>query len=185
MFYYAGHGTQVAGRNYLIPVDANLFSNESLKKEAFNLDYLLNGLNSINSNANIIILDACRNMPFSQQASNSLTRSLGSSNSRGVIAKMEEELSSGLSALKAPDNTLISFSTAPGTVAEDGYGANSNFTKALAREISKSNIGIIELFTNTNRAVKRATGNSQQPWMTSNLTEQMKLNVKQNNTISW
>jgi uncharacterized caspase-like protein len=139
VFYYAGHGTQVAGRNYLIPVDANLFSNESLKKEAFNLDYLLNGLNSINSNANIIILDACRNMPFSQLASNSLTRSLGLSNSRGVIAKLEEELSSGLSQLVAPDNTLISFSTAPGTVAEDGYGDNSNFTKALAREISNLN----------------------------------------------
>lgn len=149
LFYYAGHGLQVRGKNYLIPVDAEIKSESMVRVESVDVDGVLDQLS--NSELNVVILDACRNNPFERRAS----RSLGSS---------------GLAQMEAPKGSLIAYSTAPGKTAADGEGRNGLYTEALLKYIQEPGLTIEQVFKNVRREVARATRDAQMPWESSSMT---------------
>lgn len=149
LFYFAGHGLQVAGENYLVPVNARIDAEDEVELEALNVNAFLRVVNSAKTNINIVILDACRNNPFARSF-RSTTR--------------------GLASVDAPKGTLIGYATSPGDVALDGQGANSPYTKALAEAItSLGNRPIESVFKATRRQVLAATDDRQVPWETSSI----------------
>lgn len=158
VLYYAGHGMQVAGVNYLLPVDAKLDSERDLHFEAMALDVILKQMElEREAKTNIIFLDACRDNPLSR----SLARSMGT-RSAG--------LGRGLAQTNSGVGTFISYSTQPGNVALDGSEANSPFTTALAKHISEVGRPITSVMTSVRRDVMSATGGKQVPWDNSSLT---------------
>ena len=148
-FYYAGHGVQVDGKNYLIPVDATIAAKPDLEYETIDAQWVLDMIGSTDAKLSIIILDACRDNPF---------RSFTRSNSRG-LARMD-----------APRGALLSYSTATGDVASDGEGANSPFTAALAVAIRTPGLKIEETFKQVRRQVLAETGDRKLPWESTSLT---------------
>jgi hypothetical protein len=144
LFYYAGHGVQVDGENFLVPVSANIEDPADVKYELISLSYVLDEMRNAGNRLNIVILDACRNNPFGQRALRGATR--------------------GLAIMQAPAGTIISYATQPGATAADGSDKNSPFSKALAASIKKSGLGVFETFNEVGLAVKSATGGQQQPW---------------------
>jgi TPR repeat protein len=148
VFYYAGHGVQVNGQNYLIPIGADITAEGEVALQAINLSELLASMRGASSRINIAILDACRNNPYESQV-RSITR--------------------GLAPVSAPAGTLISYATAPGEVALDGTDGHSPFTAALARAIPTPGLAIEEVFKHTREAVLAATQNRQTPWEHSSL----------------
>jgi uncharacterized caspase-like protein len=157
LFFYAGHGLQVDGRNYLLPVDIKLESPADLSFETIGLDNILENLND-SSRANIIILDACRNNPFAQTFA---SRS-GAARSVAVLSGL-----AGYSNLGT--GTLIAFSTAPGAVAADGGGANSPFTRALAKHMRTPGLEVRQMLTRVRAEVAAETQGKQIPWDNSSL----------------
>jgi Caspase domain len=157
LFFYAGHGLQVDGRNYLLPVSANLEAASDLGFETIALDNILESLDGA-SRTNIIILDACRNNPFAQ----SLASRLGAARSVTVLSGL-----AGYSNLGT--GTLIAFSTAPGAVALDGNGSNSPFTKALARHLRTPGLEVRQMLTRVRADVAAETRGRQIPWDNSSL----------------
>ncbi|MBI2255834.1 MAG: caspase family protein [Proteobacteria bacterium] len=149
LFYYSGHGLQVAGENYLIPVHAEIKREADVDLEAISADTVLKQMQFADSRVNIIILDACRNNP--------LPRSFRS-------AEM------GLARIEAPRGSFVAYSTAPGDVATDGKGANSPYTAALAKAIVTPGLSIEEAFRDVRGSVLSETGNAQTPWESSSLT---------------
>lgn len=149
LFYYAGHGVQVDGENYLIPVGADITDSSEIPLLALSLGELLKTMERAESRLNIAILDACRDNPYSTGA-RSLTR--------------------GLAPVKAPAGTLIAFATGPGQVALDGNGANSPYSGALSQSIVEFGIPLEETFRRTRRIVLEATDKKQIPWEHSSLT---------------
>jgi hypothetical protein len=150
LFFYAGHGVQVNGENYLVPVNARILDEDEIDLEAVNVNDFLRVMNSSNADINIVILDACRNNPF-----------VGSSRSAAR----------GLAPVDAPKGTLIAYATAPGDVALDGRGQNSPYTKALTRAIASGRGQPIEtVFKAARREVLATTGDKQTPWETSSIT---------------
>src|SRR5215510_906318 len=156
LFFYAGHGLQVDGRNYLLPVNARLQTASDVGFETVGLDNVLENLAGA-SRANIIILDACRNNPFAQALS------------RSGVARSVTALSglAGYSSLGT--GTLIAFSTAPGAVALDGSGSNSPFTRALARHVRTPALEVRQMLTRVRADVAAETGGKQIPWDNSAL----------------
>ena len=150
IFFYAGHGVQVAGENYLIPVDAKIKREAEVDLVAVSASTVLKQMEFANSAVNIIILDACRNNPLGDGA-----RSM----SRG-LAKIET----------APRGSFIAYSTAPGSTAADGDGINSPYTKALAETITEPGLSIADVFQEVRTKVLASTGNAQTPWDSSSLT---------------
>jgi carboxyl-terminal processing protease len=150
LFFYAGHGLQVAGENYLIPVDAKIKSERDVDLVSVSAGTVLKQMEFAESAVNIIILDACRNNPLGDGA-----RSM----SRG-LAKIET----------APRGSFIAYSTAPGSTAADGDGANSPYTKALAETIAEPGLSIADVFQEVRTKVLASTGNEQTPWDSSSLT---------------
>ncbi len=148
LFYYAGHGVQVNGDNYLLPVDVDIRTEAEVLLQGVNLNEILITLRPQNSRLAVAVLDACRNNPFVGLA-------------RG--------LRRGLAPVTAPAGTLIAFSTAPGEVALDGDGDNSPYTEALARSIPIPGLAIEEVFKRTRQQVMQATGRAQVPWEHSSL----------------
>lgn len=146
LFFYAGHAIQLNGRNYLIPVDA-LIDDPDLLSKLFDLRYLLDALASIDSRTRIIMLDSCRSNPFSTLPN----------------------ASSGLSELVAPPNTLVAFSTAPGTTAEDGDSNHSPYTLGLLKYLFLPQMRIEDSFKSIRRFVRLATENRQVPWENTSL----------------
>ena len=147
LFYYAGHGVQVRGANYLVPVGANPVKENDVDFQMLDVNLVLRQMEGAGAKLNIVILDACRNNPFGGRA----LRSTGS----------------GLAQMLAPEGTLISFATQPGNVAVDGEGLNSPFTQALAQTMRKPSLGLFDLFNEVGLAVKNATSGIQQPWLSS------------------
>ena len=147
LFYYAGHGLQLGGTNYLIPVDANPSRTADADFQMLNVKLVLRQMEASGTRLNLVILDACRNNPF-------------------AVAGLRS-VAGGLAQMQAPDGTLISFATQPGNVAIDGTDGHSPFTEALAKTIRKPGLGIFEVFNKVGLAVKRATAGSQRPWMSS------------------
>jgi hypothetical protein len=148
-FYYAGHGLQVRGKNYLIPVDAEIKSESMVRVESVDVDGVLDQLS--HSELNIVILDACRNNPFDRKAG----RSLGA----GGLAQME-----------APKGSMIAYSTAPGKTAADGDGRNGVYTQALLRHMKEPGLTIEQVFKNVRKEVNRSTKDQQTPWESSSMT---------------
>jgi carboxyl-terminal processing protease len=147
MFYYAGHGVQVRGSNYLVPVGANPTREADVDFQMVDVNLVLRQMEGAGTKLNLVVLDACRNNPFG---------------GRGLRAA-----DGGLAQMRAPEGTLISFATQPGNVASDGGDGNSPYTKALAATIRRSGLDIFQTFNEVGLAVKRSTGGSQQPWVSS------------------
>jgi uncharacterized caspase-like protein len=154
LFYYAGHGVQSFGRNYILPVDAALTDAADLSLVAVEAEAVLRQMASARNRTNIFILDACRNNPFPESVGFGET---------------------GLAEMDAPAGTYIAYSTSPGRVALDGTGENSPFTTALAREIAVPGQTIEAAFKNVRVAVRDETGGMQTPWDTSLLTSEVVL----------
>lgn len=149
LFYFSGHGVQVNGENYLLPIGSQIYSEDEIKYEAVNIGVLLDKLQTAKSTLNIIILDACRNNPFKG------FRSMGQ----------------GLAHMSAPTGTLIAYATAPGQVAyDDGKSRNSPYTKYLLDTMQIPGLKIEEVFKQTRIAVMNDTSDKQVPWESSSLT---------------
>jgi outer membrane protein OmpA-like peptidoglycan-associated protein len=149
LFYFSGYGVQVDGTNYLIPVGAGIYAENEIKYKAVNVDMVLDKLRDAGSRINIVILEACRNNPFSFYVQ------------PGLVDLIE-----------APENTRIAYAAAPGkTVAYDG-SRNSLYTQHLLREITKPGLGIVRVFRNVRDAVKSETHDDQVPRAWSSLREE-------------
>jgi uncharacterized caspase-like protein len=148
LFYYAGHGLQSKGRNYLIPVDADLQSEAEVEDVGVDINLLLNYMDEAQNALNIVILDACRNNPFS----------------RGF-----RSVSEGLAQVDAPTGTLIAYATAPGRVASDGVGQNGLYTSELLKQMRVPGLSVSEMFMHVRAEVMKRTGNKQVPWEASSL----------------
>jgi uncharacterized caspase-like protein len=170
LFYYAGHGVQLHGDNYLVPVETQAGSDKQIQAQSFNIANLLSGMRKIKSVTNIIILDACRDNPF-KTVGKAGSRSAGPTNTRGLINKNIPKLDTGLSKLDAPPNTLIAFATAPGRVAQDGDGRNSPYTTKLIESMQRSGLTIGEVFRQVRAGVVKQTDGQQIPWESSSLIQ--------------
>lgn len=163
LLFYAGHGVQIKGRNYLMPVDAEVQSEDDIAQKGADVTELLERLATLADGVNLIILDACRNNPFSvgpAQLADSgrfRTRGLGSQ-------------TAGLAPVRAPSGTLIAFSTAPGSVAIDNpQQKNSVYTKHLLANLRAPGVAIERVFKQVRVAVAQETQQQQVPWETSSL----------------
>ena len=148
LFYFAGHGVQVQGRNYLIPVDASIESESDVKYEAVDAGRVLGKMEDAQNRLNIVILDACRNNPY--------TRAFRSDQS-------------GLARMDAPTGSMIAYSTAPGEVAADGTERNGIFTKHLIHHMMTPNLSIEQVLKRVRIDVARQTNGRQIPWESSSL----------------
>ena len=154
LFFYAGHGLQVQGKNWLAPVDAKLGSRLDLKSGAVELDTVLEHMRGTKK---LVYLDACRNNPLAGD----LARSMGLSRTAAT--------SRGLARVRSGRGTLIGYATEPGDVAADGDGRNSPFTEALLAHIETPGLSVNDMFGEVSGAVSRATGGEQVPWSHSSL----------------
>jgi uncharacterized caspase-like protein len=162
LVYYAGHGVQVQGRNYLLPVDTEIRGEEEMPAKSADLNELLDRLASIKQGINIFILDACRNNPFSG------TEVLGPDGRR---LKFRGIAAPGLALVQAPLGSMVAFSTAPGGVALDNPGErNSLYTKHLLAMMQTPGLPIELVFKQVRLGVARETGRAQVPWESSSLT---------------
>lgn len=163
LLFYAGHGMQVAGVNYLIPVDAKLEDSTALDFETMDLNVILNFMNADNR-ISIALLDACRDNPLSRRFSRSLGSVRSASVGRGLAAPVA-----------AGGEMLIAFATAPGEVAQDGTGQNSPFTTALLKHMGTENLEIELMLKRVKEDVYNATAQSQEPWHNSALRREFYL----------
>ena len=154
VFFYAGHGMQINGINYLVPIGAKFKGEASVDKVAVNADSVLAQMSKANNRVNLVILDACRNNPFEEKTSGS------DSGSRG---------SGGLAQMNAPSGTLISYSTSPGLTASDGAGRNSPFTKNLLTSMKQPGLAVEQVFKKVRVEVEKETYLEQTPWEVSSL----------------
>src|SRR3954466_13446865 len=153
LIFYAGHGLQIDGENFLVPVDVDPKRESDIPMQAVRLNDILNTLTSVPSKMRFLLLDSCRNNPFPE-----INKSVG----RGLAI---------VDARIGAPNTFLSFSTSPGAEAEDGTGANSPYTTALLAAAKESNIPVEETFKRVRLAVNKATDGRQTPWDSSSLTE--------------
>lgn len=162
LLYYAGHGIQVKGRNYLIPVDAEIADAEDLPRNSADLNDLLDRFGDLRSGVNVVILDACRNNPF-----NYVT--ITSNDGRRVRVRAPSS-AQGLARTEPPSGTLIAYSTAPGAIAVDsGSESNSIYTRHLLANFSTPGQTVEQLFKKVRKGVATETKNMQVPWEASSL----------------
>ncbi|HUS96428.1 MAG TPA: caspase family protein [Hyphomicrobiaceae bacterium] len=147
-FYYAGHGTQVKGINYLMPIDANIENESQVEAEAVSASSLMAQLEGAGNKMNLVILDSCRNNPFK----------------RGYRAQVR-----GLAPMHAPPSTLVGYSTQPGNVAYDGSKGYSPYAIALHRAIRQPGLPLESAFKQARGEVNEVTGGKQIPWEESSL----------------
>ena len=148
LFYFAGHGMQVRGANYLIPVKAEIASEDEVEVEGVDVSYVMARMATAKNQFNIVILDACRNNPFQRSF---------------------RTLNSGLAAISAPTGTLIAYATAPGSVASDGDAANGIYTAELVKAIRQPGIAMEEAFKQARSGVIARTQGKQTPWESSSV----------------
>ena len=156
LFFYAGHGIQVAGQNYLVPVDAELSTGSAVDFEMVRLD-LVHRTMEREAPTNIIMIDACRDNPLSRN----LARALGTRST---------QIQQGFATVESGEGTLISFSTQPGNVALDGKGRNSPYAAALMKHIAVPGDDLPTILINVRNDVMRATERRQVPWEHSAMT---------------
>ena len=158
LLFYAGHGLQVGGRNYLVPVDAQLGSERDLDFEAVSLDFVLKQMElEREGKTNIVFLDACRDNPLARN----LARSMGTRSA---------SIGRGLAQVQTGVGTFIAYSTQPGNVALDGASRNSPFTEALTRSVKEPGRNLTAVMIDVRRQVLAATNGRQVPWDHSALT---------------
>lgn len=147
VFFYAGHGIQVNGTNFLVPVTARVASEADVRYELVDVGLVLEAMAGNERRMNIVVLDACRNNPFG---------------GRGM-----RSASSGLAQMQAPAGTVIGYATQPGSLAADGDGSNSPYTAALAEAMRRPGSTVFDVFNNVGVSVMRKTGGNQQPWFST------------------
>ncbi|GLR89057.1 YARHG domain-containing protein [Bradyrhizobium iriomotense] len=147
LFYYAGHGVQVRGTNYLVPITANPTRETDVDFQMVDVALVLRQMDGAGTKLNIVILDACRNNPFG---------------GRGLRAS-----DGGLAQIRAPEGTLLSYATQPGNVALDGADGHSPYTRALVEMMQRPGLDVLQTFNQVGLVVKRATGSAQQPWVST------------------
>jgi formylglycine-generating enzyme required for sulfatase activity len=149
LFFYAGHGLQVRGENYLPTVDAELAGEEDVPNQSLSLSLVLNTMEDSKAGVNLVLLDACRNNPYARNFRSGPT---------------------GLARVQAPSGTLIHYATRPGAVAEDGTGKHGTYTEALLRQIDEKGVPIETALKRVTIRVRDATKGKQEPWMEGSLT---------------
>ena len=149
LFFYAGHGLQVGGANYLVPIGARINRESDIRYEALDAGKILDEMANANNGLNIVILDACRDNPYSRSFRNA---------ARGLAIVSN-----------APAGTFISYSTSPGNVARDGDGRNSPYTEALLRFMKEPGLTIEQVFKGARAKLGKETGGKQIPWELSSL----------------
>jgi len=148
LFYYAGHGAQVKGRNYLLPVDASITNEDEVAYKAFDVGLVLEKMEAAKNPLNVVILDACRNNPFAR-------------NTRSITG--------GLAQMDAPAGAIVAFATAPGAEAADGSGKNGLYTTYLLRYMATPGLKVEDVFKRTRVAVKQDSAGRQIPWESTSL----------------
>ena len=145
LFYYAGHGVETHGLNYLVPVDANPADDGDVFGQGIALAGILDELEKAKVKINLLLLDACRDNPFRDHGVHSVT--------------------GGLAQMQAPPGTLISFATQPRSVSLDGDDGHSPYTSALAATLQHPGYGLFKTFNEVGLAVEKATHGGQLPWV--------------------
>ena len=153
LFYYSGHGIQVDGSNYLVPLDADVQMKAEVEEECINANAVLRVMEFSDNRINVIILDACRNNPF---------RSFSRGDEKG-ITRMDPPKG-------AKQGSIIAFATAPGSVASDGDGRNGLYTSKLLKYISLPELTLEEVFKNVRIEVSGESAGKQIPWENNSLT---------------
>lgn len=154
LVYYAGHGIEINGRNYLVGTDVDMSSPQQVLAHSIDATEMLSALGLATPGAKILILDACRDNPFPERF---------------------RRQAHGLAQIEAPVETFIAFSTSPGKVAEDGSGSNSPYTKALIARLDKENSTLEAIFRDVRKSVVNETNGRQTPWENTSLTAEIKL----------
>jgi len=152
-FYYAGHGVQIEGRNYLLPVDATLNDGEKASQESLYLGDVLHAIERMRPKIAVVILDACRDNPFKDQKNSSAAKQ-------------------GLARVDPPTSTVVFYATRPGGTAQDGDDENGVFTKALLQEIVKPEQPLEVLFRRVSASVFKSTKSEQEPWIEGVIREE-------------
>jgi len=152
-FYYAGHGVQIDGRNYLLPVDATLNDGDKASQESLYLGDVLHAIERMRPKIAVVILDACRDNPFKDQ-------------------KNSPAAKQGLARVDPPTSTVVFYATRPGGTAQDGDDENGVFTKALLQEIVKPEQPLEVLFRRVSTAVYKNTRGEQEPWIEGVIREE-------------
>jgi uncharacterized caspase-like protein len=173
-FYYAGHGMQIDGRNYLVPVDFDPSGKSTLGAGLVGMDKVLNNFTGGQS-VSIVILDACRDNPLASKLSEEIKngRYMTLSGNRGI-----QVIGKGLAEIKGGVGTLIAYATQPGNVAADGEGDHSPFTDGLLQYIESPGVEIRDILTQVRKHVIKKTQNKQIPWDHSSLVERVYLKRK-------
>jgi uncharacterized caspase-like protein len=148
LFYYSGHGVQVDGDNFLVPVDANYEYKEEVPDVCVNVSYILRFMETSNNRLNILILDACRNSPF---------KSFSRSGEKGMVR------------LEAPTGSIVAYSTAPGFTASDGSGRNGLYTSKLMKYMNVPGMKIEDIFKQVRIEVSKDSNQKQIPWESNSL----------------
>lgn len=151
LFYYAGHGVQVDGENYLIPVNATIQTESDVRYKAVNIGQVLGKMGEARNGLNMVILDACRDNPFAKSFRSS-TRGLAVVNSSAV------------------KGTLIAYATSPGNVASDGTDRNGLYTKHLLQHLTSPGLPVEQVFKRVLQGVERDTNGKQSPWISSSFS---------------
>lgn len=148
LFYFSGHGVQVNGQNYLIPVDARISRESDIKYQSVQVDWVLDRMRDAGNELNVIVLDACRNNPY---------------------ARSLRTAQAGLAMMQAVSGSLIGYATSPGTTAEDGPGRNGTYTKHLLHFMQVPGLSAEQMFKEVRVAVAQETGKKQIPWVSTSL----------------
>jgi Caspase domain len=143
LFYFAGHGVQVKGANYLVPVDADIRAEDEVAFDSIDAQSVLEKMETAKNRINLLILDACRDNPF---------------------AKGSRSGTAGLATMSAPSGSLVAYSTSPGSVASDGAGNNGLYTQHLAAVMRMPDMPIEEVFKRVRANVRKDSANQQTPW---------------------
>jgi uncharacterized caspase-like protein len=149
LVYYSGHGIQVAGKNYLVPVDADIDNEQAVPLRTIDADTVINQMMSAKTRVNLIILDACRNNPFER--------------------RFRALTGGGLAQMNAPEGTLVAYATAPGKVASDGSGSNGLYTQELLKALNEPGLPVEQVFKRVRATVTQASQGGQVPWESSSL----------------
>lgn len=163
LFYFAGHGIQIDGKNYLVPLATNVQSSDEVQDESIDANSVLRKMETAGNNVNIVILDACRNNPF---------------------ARSFRSLESGLARMDGPVGSYIAYATAPGSVALDGSGRNGLYTQYLLKALNQPGLTIEQTFKAVRIGVRRDTGGKQIPWESSSLIGEFKFLPENNQVVA-
>jgi hypothetical protein len=145
LFYYAGHGMEVDGVNYLIPTDARIPSKKYVKSKSVSTDIIVTAMEEAKNRMNILILDSCRSNPFGRDGSG------------------------GLAPINSATGIYVAYATAPHRIAQDGEGKNGLFTSYLVKYINKAGLKIEDVFKKVREDVQRDSNGKQIPWSASSI----------------